>query len=151
MPVKRAAFKAKALTALAIVMAAALSACALPAIAQPMSARYDIGESDFIAPPRFIEPSTDMIDLRNRAGLEFKWSPHEGDATKREYYDLRLYKGTQAFEKNLIYKTRIPRHVWSVMIPADMFENGSVYICTLRQVYRGPKSRRTFLLFKIIK
>ena len=151
MPMIRVKFKRGFRIAAVIMLGAALCACAFPAIAQPMSARHDIGESNFIAPPRFIKPSTETVDLRNAAGLEFRWSPHEGDATMREYYDLRLYKGTQAFEKNLIYKTRISPRVWSVTIPADMFENGSIYICTLRQVYLGPKSRRTFLLFKVVK
>lgn len=112
---------------------------------------FDIGESDYIAPPRIIKPSTDAVDLRGRDCLEFSWSPHEGDSIKREYYDLRIYKGYQAYGSARVYLVRVPPRQWSICISSDIFEDGAVYTCALRQVYRGQKSKRSFQSFKVIK
>ena len=136
---------------IAAIIAAAIGVLAASVWARSLSIQSDIGESDFVPPPRLISPSTDVVDLRGMSSLEFRWSPHEGDPTQREYYDFRLYKGYQALGGALIYKVRVPRNVWSILITADLFENGAAYTCSLRQVYRGLKSRRTFQSFKIIK
>ncbi|MCM8790326.1 MAG: hypothetical protein NC938_01305 [Candidatus Omnitrophica bacterium] len=111
---------------------------------------FDIGQSDLIAPPRLIEPSVDVIDLTNKDYLEFKWSPHEGEQIKREYYDFRLYRGYQMIESALIFKARIPPRQWSLKLKASIFKNGQVYTWSLRQVYTGVKSRRSFDSFKVL-
>lgn len=134
-----------------IAAAIAIGLFSVCAWAQVLRMQHDIGESDFVPPPRLIEPSTDVIDLRGKDSLTLRWSPYEGDPIKREYYDLRLYKGYQALSPYLMLKMRVPRNVWSVQLRSDIFENGIAYTCALRQVYLGLKSRRTFWSFKIIK
>ncbi len=136
------------ITVLSATAVISLTVCAL---AQMSRAEFDIGESSYIPPPRLIAPSTDVVDLSGQDCLEFKWSPHEGNPTKRDHYDLRLYKGYQAYGQYRIYKTFLPPRQWSLCLSADMFEDGGVYTCTLRQAYSGVKSKRTFQSFKVIK
>ncbi len=126
----------------------ALAACAA---AQMSRADFDIGESDYIAPPRLITPSTDVVDLSGKDCLEFSWSSHEGDPIRRDHYDLRIYKGYQAYGQYRIYKELLPPRQWSVCVSADMFEDGSAYTIALRQVYSGVKSKRTLQSFRVIK
>jgi hypothetical protein len=128
-----------------------LSTAIAAAPAQSFLTEHDIGESDYTAPPRLIKPSTDVVDLSGKDCLEFSWSPHEGDQVKREYYDLRLYRGRQAYGQYRIYMVRIPPRQWSVCIESGMFEDGAYYTLALRQVYRGFKSKRTFQTFRVMK
>ena len=139
------------LSFIAVIATAAVIALAVCAAAQMNMAEFDIGESDYIAPPRLITPSADVVDLSGKDCLEFSWSPHEGNPIKRDHYDLRIYKGYQAYGQYRIYKTLLPPRQWSICLNADMFENGGAYTCTLRQVYSGVKSKRTFQSFKVIK
>lgn len=136
---------------IAALSAAAVMAFAVFAAAQMNMADFDIGESDYIAPPRLIAPSTDVVDLSGKDCLEFSWSPHEGNPIKRDHYDLRIYKGRQAYGQDRIYKAILPPRQWSICLGADMFENGGMYTCALRQVYQGVKSKRTFQSFRVIK
>lgn len=138
---------------MALVIAPALVVVsALTVSGQYFMSRYDIGESDFIPPPRIIRPSTDTVDLRGLDRLEFAWSPHEGDPIQREYYDLRIYRGPQAYASSRIYKVRLPPRQWSVYVDAALFEDRQTYTCALRQVYTGSaKSRRSFMTFVTIK
>lgn len=133
-----------------VILALCVTVCA-PAGAQNMLMEHDIGESDYIPPPRLISPSTDVVDLHGAECLEFRWSAHEGNQVKREYYDLRIYKGAQAFGQDRIFIARIPPRQWSACVSSDIFENGGIYTFTLRQAYRGVKSRRTFQTFRVIK
>jgi hypothetical protein len=134
---------------MAVIIPATIGSMSHVLSAQSLSTRTDIGESGLVPPPRLIEPATDIVDIDGKQSLEFKWSPHEGDPAKREYYDFRLYKGGQAFAAALIYKARIPRNAWCIYVKADLFETGAIYTCALRQVYAGLKSRRTFQTFKV--
>lgn len=136
---------------IAILSAAAIVTFSVCAAAQMNMADRDIGESDYIAPPRLIKPSTDVVDLSGKECLEFSWSPHEGNPIKRDHYDFRLYKGSQAYGQYLIYKVMLPPRQWSICVGAGMFEDGGVYTCALRQAYSGVKSKRTFQTFKVIK
>ncbi len=125
---------------------------AMPLYAQRSSVYSDVGQSDVVPVPRILQPYLDTYDLSGKSELVFKWSPHEGNQTQRDYYDFRLYKGYEVFESTRIYKTRTPPRQWSLALSADMFENGQVYTCTLRQVYTGSlKSWRAFQSFRIIK
>ena len=112
----------------------------------------EVGQSSRVAVPRILQPYLDKYDLTGKDVLEFKWSPHEGNQTERDYYDFRLYKSYTVLASTLIYKTRVPPRQWSLSLSADMFEDGQVYTLALRQVYTGSiKSWRAFQSFKIIK
>jgi hypothetical protein len=133
---------------LAPVIVSLLAACSS---AQVRAGDFDIGESDHIAPPRLIEPSTDAVDLSGRDCLEFRWSPFEGDPIRREYYELKIYKGRQAYAAARIYMARVPPRQWAACVSSWLFEDGQAYTVTLRQAYRGAKSRRTFQSFTVVK
>ena len=69
----------------------------------------------FVPEVSLVSPVTDTVDLTGKDNLDFEWSPHEGDRTKREYYDFRLYKGYQMLESTLnAEKTSIQR--WGFLI-----------------------------------
>lgn len=136
---------------IAALSAAVVIGFAVCAAAQMNMAEFDIGESDYIAPPRLITPSTDVVDLTGKDCLEFSWSSHEGDPIRRDHYDLRIYKGRQAYGQDRIYKAILPPRQWYLCASADIFGDGGVYTVTLRQVYSGVKSKRTFQSFRVIK
>jgi len=137
-------------TALAC-LAAVLALSAATVSAQRI-ADFEIGQTSFVPKPRLIAPATDVVDLTGKEGLEFKWSPHEGDQVKRDHYDFRLYSGYNMVESTRILKMRISPRQWSIILKAEMFEDAQVYTWSLRQVYTGSaKSWRSFESFKVIK
>lgn len=132
--------------------AAIIVILAAPLSAQIGSVYWDIGESDSVPVPRILQPYLDVYDLSGKSVLEFKWSPHEGSPTQRDYYDFRLYKGFTVLESTRICVMRVNPRQWSIALNADMFQDGQVYTLTLRQVYTGSlKSRRAYQSFKIKK
>ena len=136
----------------ALLVATLLGFAVVPLFAQVGSVYWDIGQSDAIPVPRILQPYLDTYDLTGKNVLEFKWSPHEGSPTQRDHYDFRLYKGFTVLESTRICVMRVNPRQWSVALNADMFQDGQVYTCTLRQVYTGSlKSRRAYQSFKIIK
>lgn len=125
---------------------------AIPLQAQRAVNYTDVGQTDAIPVPRILQPYLDTYDLTGKSELIFKWSPHEGNQTQRDYYDLRIYKGYQALAGARIYKTKVPPRQWELALPADMFDDSQTYTMTLRQVYIGSiKSWRAYQSFKIIK
>ena len=135
-----------------IAYAAALSLLPAGVVSAQRMADFDIGQSNHIAPPRIIAPSSDDVDLTGKESLEFKWSPHEGDQVQRDYYDFRLYRGYDMYESGRIMKMRLPPRQWSLIIKSEAFEDGQIYTWSIRQVYTGSaKSRRSFESFRVIK
>ena len=102
--------------------------------------------------PRLISPSRDVIDLSGKQELVFKWSPYERARGFRDYYDFRLYKGSDMLAGSLIMKKRVDPNIYELRLPSNTFENGMTYTWSLRQVYDGArKSRRSYQTFKVIK
>jgi hypothetical protein len=109
-------------------------------------------ERESVPEVRLISPVTDEIDLTGKTTLEFKWSPHEGDATQREYYDFRLYKGYDMLESTLILKKKLYNNESGMVLPAEMFETGQVYTWSMKQAYSGiQKSHRSYSSFKALR
>lgn len=107
---------------------------------------------EFVPEPRLIAPVTETVDLTGKASLEFKWSPHEGSAIDRDYYDFRLYEGYDMLESSLVFKKKVSPREFSITIPSETFKDGQSYTWSLRQVYTGSeKSRKSTQSFKIIK
>lgn len=104
-----------------------------------------------IPQPRLIEPVSDTADLSGKKELVFKWSPHEGDVSRRKYYDFRLYNGYKTFESTLILKRQVSRNEHETAVSTDVFKLGNIYTWTLRQKYRTGKSQRSTISFKVIK
>jgi hypothetical protein len=115
--------------------------------------RYPLVAVDEIVPkPQLLSPRSGEVDLTGQDFLEFKWSPHEGNLTSRDYYDFRLYKGYDFLESALIFKQKVPPDIYVVRLRADMFTTGQVYTWSVRQVYtNGNKSHRSFQSFRVIK
>ncbi len=78
--------------------------------------------------------------------LEFRWSNEGG---RPEYYDFRLYKGTQTYDAGLILKEKVPGDKTVFRVPADTFIEGETYTWSVRQikVQRGPAD---YVIFKIV-
>ena len=68
-----------------------------------------------IPPPRLLQPA-DKAPLR-REGITFRWSSESNSFA--DYYDFRLYEGTQTIESGLILKERVPRDRSDLTVPAD--------------------------------
>ena len=117
-----------------------------------LSNSYMLGRDVFsenIPQPILKEPVTDKVDLSGKSELIFKWSPHEGDISRRKYYDFRLYDGYQMIESNLILQNNIPPNQHEFAVSADTFKLNQVYTWSLRQTYRSGKSQRSTSSFTV--
>ena len=92
----------------------------------------------------------DNTDLSGLKEVEFRWSP-EGDRAGFQYYDFRLYKGSQTYESGLLLKREVPAGVTHTFVDAALFENGQTYAWSVRQVGSSRKGRSSFAVFKAIK
>jgi hypothetical protein len=103
------------------------------------------------APPELLFPTSDVVDLRGKDYLEFKWLIR--NPVSIDYSDFRIYKTYTTYEKNLILKERITSNVAnSYSVKADTFENGQVYTWVLKVVsFGGQKSDFVYNSFKVIK
>lgn len=107
------------------------------------------GGSGYIPAEVLLYPTTDDIDLSGKDSLEFRWI--RTDLAVTDYFDLRLYKGYDTVESNLIFKKQFSSSIYPIEIPASLFEKGQVYSWVLRQVlYDGRKGDKSFSSFKII-
>ncbi|MDD5495672.1 MAG: hypothetical protein PHP46_01065 [Candidatus Omnitrophica bacterium] len=125
----------------------------MAAISQDLGARCGpVHGSYYIPEPRLIQPTTELVDLSGKSQLKFEWSPHEGDRSKRKYYDFRLYQGEQMLEAGLVFKKRVDPDTAVISLDAGLFKDGQAYTWSLRQVYDTQgKSRRSFYTFQVVK
>ena len=99
--------------------------------------------------PVLIKPSG-TVDLSGKDSIEFSWSPHEGDITRRKEYDFRVYKGGTLVDYNLVFKKSVTPRESSVSVDAKLFETGGLYTWTLRQIYDdSTKSPRAYMAITI--
>ncbi len=113
--------------------------------------RFDFGGRESVPEPRLLSPISEVVDLTGKDTLEFKWSPFEGRLFKRKYYDFRIYKGREMYFKDEIFKQKVPRGTYSVVLKADIFEDGQVYTWAVRQVYDDDKSDQAYSAFRVVK
>jgi hypothetical protein len=110
------------------------------------------GSLSHVPEPRLLSPTTEQVDLTGQTSLVFEWSPFEGDITRRDYYDFRVYKGYNRVAENLIFKEKVSKSSHKMDLNADRFENGQVYTWSVRQVYmNGSKSRKAAASFKAVR
>lgn len=93
--------------------------------------------ADYVPAPVLLTPIVTEIQSGEADMVQFKWSPHEGDAGKRDYYEFKIYKGYDMLEETLIFKERLSGDNYQYNISADRFEKGQVYTWALRQAYNS--------------
>lgn len=136
------------------VLAALIFSAILAAFIAPTGLAFRHGGmgNEFVPEPRLLSPTGEEADLTGRDSMEFRWSPHEGSPTRRDYYDFRLYKGYDMLESTRIFKQRVGPRESGIFLKSGMFEDGAIYTWSLRQVYTGSvKSMKVFQSFRIIK
>jgi len=102
------------------------------------------------APAELVFPTSDVVDLKGKDYLEFKWIMNSPIFI--DYSDFRIYKSYTTYGVNLILKERVPSDKTFFRVKADMFENNRVYTWVLRVVSRsGEKSDSVYNSFKVIK
>jgi len=100
--------------------------------------------------PRLLYPVTDDITLDGKDALSFKWLLSNLAST--DHFELKIYKGYNMYEANLIYKAKIKPDIESPQVPASLFTENQVYTWSLRQVFiGGRKGDKGFSSFKIIR
>ena len=130
-----------------ITLIASLLLIAMPVLAS--EPHTILTKTHAVPAPRLMSPFAGEVVLTGKSSLTFEWST-EGDPTRRQYYDFRIYKGRDMLASTLIYKEKIT--AYKTDVKADLFQNGGVYTWAVRQVYGGgDKSRRNFSSFKITK
>ena len=124
-------------------------------VASPASARFQAehlgGSVRGVPTPTVIEPDpvNGEVNLAGKEWLRFEWTP-EGDSTRRRYYDFRVYKGLEMNDASMIFKDKIT--TFRVELTTDLFQDGQVYMWTVRQVYDGHgKSLKNWSSFRAVK
>lgn len=108
--------------------------------------------SDNVPEPTLISPSDEIVDLRGKDYLEFRWSPHETAPLFKRFNDFRLYEGYDMIQSTLIYKKEICPRDSAVKIDSGVFKNGRIYSWSLRFVFdEGRKSRKVSASFSVIR
>ena len=108
------------------------------------------GAYDYPDPPVLLYPVSEKVVLTGEDFLEFRWDIR--DITDTRYYDFRLYKGYDTYQKNLILKEQIPNDTFSFKVESAVFENNQVYTWTLKRInLAGQKSDLVYNSFKVIK
>ncbi|MDD5504823.1 MAG: hypothetical protein PHV77_05925 [Candidatus Omnitrophica bacterium] len=108
------------------------------------------GFTDNIPQPVLLEPVIDRVDISGKKELVFRWSPHQGDISRRKFYDFRLYQGYKLTEDGLLLQKNVAPNEHQLAVDSSVFKPGQVYTWSLRQKYRSGKSRRSSSSFTII-
>ena len=98
--------------------------------------------------PRLVTP-TDNADITGKNSLEFRWTTERGGGSL-EYYDFRLYKGSQTIESGIMLKEKVPAGKTDFSVGADKFEDGQIYCWSVRPM-GSKKGRSNYSIFKIKK
>jgi hypothetical protein len=98
--------------------------------------------------PYLVSPIYDEVSICG-GYLEFKWyNTFRGI----DRYEFRLYKGSQMYQKNLLFKKVLPFSTASIKVEANLFESNQVYTWSLIQIASsGEKSEKSFITFRVIK
>jgi hypothetical protein len=108
-------------------------------------------ERGYVPRPVLIYPVSGDVGISGPEGVSFRWSPHEGGPVGRRGYDLRLYKGNDMVEKNLVFKKMAGPRESSISISKEYFEPGGQYTWSLRLIYDNrAKSDRSYARFRAV-
>jgi hypothetical protein len=107
---------------------------------------------DEVPKPRIIAPC-DTVDLTGKSTIEFKWYSYmRATAVKGGCLDLRIFKGTDMYESNMIFKQQVDPRKNSIEVDAKLFAPGQTYSWQLRQVkYDLRKSDWSYETFKVVR
>ena len=92
--------------------------------------------------PRIISPTgTIMLQGLSPQGtvpkntIEFKWYSYMRATTANGgYFDVRIFKGTNMYESNMIFKQQVDPDKSSIEVDAKLFEPNQTYSWEIRQV-----------------
>jgi len=103
-----------------------------------------------VSQPRIISPG-DKVDLTGKDTLEFRWYSYmRSTSMNGGYFDLRIFKGTDMYESNMILKQQVDYTKDRVEVDAKLFEPGQVYSWELRFVkYDLKKSDWVYETFRV--
>lgn len=110
------------------------------------------GSPVWVPIPRLIKPTSEVINIKDKDGILFKWSSKETPSGGRRGYRFQLYEGYDMYEKGLIFKKELDPHTFEIFVSGDKFKNKEVYTWSIRQ--RGHSSswgKRGLYSFKVIK
>ena len=93
------------------------------------------------APPQLVFPTSDVVDLKGKDYLEFKWIIR--NPVFIDYSDFRIYKSYNTYGANLLLKERVLSGKTTLRVKADMFENNQVYTWVLKVVSHGGEKSDT--------
>ncbi|MDD5736895.1 MAG: hypothetical protein PHH20_01210 [Candidatus Omnitrophica bacterium] len=102
--------------------------------------------------PRIIAPY-DTVDITGKNSIEFRWYSYMRATTANGgYFDVRIFKGTNMYESNMIFKQQVGPRKNSIEVDAKLFDPGQVYSWQIRQVrYDLRKSDWVFESFNVTK
>jgi len=84
--------------------------------------------------PRIIAPC-ETVDLTGKNAIEFKWYSYlRATEASGGYLDLRVFKGTNMYESNMIFKQQVDPQKDRIEVDVKLFEPGQTYSWEIRQV-----------------
>jgi hypothetical protein len=82
-------------------------------------------ERDRVPKVEYLSPDDETtIDLTGKAGITFKWKSTPIPGGGRDAYRFKLIKG---FKYDFIVSEELGQGVFSIDVPADKFEDGTIY------------------------
>ena len=110
---------------IAVFMMVCVISIAAIGIASAQSERTRIPRVDYL------EPNNDsVVDLTGKTALTFRWKNSTTPGGGRQAYKFGLYKG---FEYGAIVSQNLKPDVYSVEVPANLFEDGATYSWHVQQ------------------
>ena len=92
---------------------------------------YGVSDRQRVPRVRYILPEDDStVDLTGKESLTFSWKGQPKPSGGRRTFRFSLYKG---FGYGAVFTKDLDRDVYSVGVPADIFEDGAVYSWSVKQ------------------
>ena len=107
------------------------------------------GQPNNVGTPTLLAP-TGKVDLTGKETLKFQWTNGLEGTLFKDYYDFRVYKGSETNNETLIYKEQVPASTFKTEVNADLFEKGAVYSWTLVHVIDVERSIEAYFTFEVV-
>jgi len=135
-----------------LILVLALTFISLVSVELYAQSRRSFGSAGHVPMPRLISPTSEVVNIKDKDGILFKWSSQQMPTGGRRKFRFQLYEGYDMYEQSLIFKKEIDPHIFEIFIKRDNFEDGKAYTWSLRQRGFSPSwSRRSFYTFRLVK
>lgn len=119
----------------------------LPGYLWGQGADSPFGASQEAMRPELIWPTTEVVDIKNESGIEFRWKPRG----RSRGFIFAIYEGFEMYDENLLCKERLSAGKNKIFLEKGRFANGRTYTWTIRQKNDSSKwSDKSYYAFTVV-